>query len=113
MSASGSALGGTNSVSGLLGSATVVSATYEAGDQKIIFTGAAGNFGNVDFSLRRCEIRLVLLSETIAVRQGQRLVLGGGRKADKRQSEDRQRDMSPTVIVVSHQVDALNLFKML
>jgi hypothetical protein len=47
---SSSALGGTNSVSGLLGSATVVSATYEAGDQKIIFTGAAGNFGNVDFS---------------------------------------------------------------
>jgi hypothetical protein len=70
-------------------------------------------FSYVDFSLGRCEIRLVLLSETIAVRQGQRRVLRSGCKADKRENENRQQDMSPTVIVVSHQVDALNLFKMI
>jgi len=44
-----SAANGANSFNSLLGNANVVSATYEANGQKIIFTGAAGDFGNVDF----------------------------------------------------------------
>jgi hypothetical protein len=49
VSDSSTATGGSNAFNSLLGGATVVSATYQSGNQKIIFTGAAGDFANVDF----------------------------------------------------------------
>ena len=55
------------------------------------------SFGNVNLSLCSDEVRLILLGEAVAIRERQRLVLGGSERARDHESHCDQRGKSTSM----------------
>ena len=60
-------------------------------------------FGHVDFGFRGREIRLILLGETIAIGERERLVLGRGETADHQDSGQRDNSRPMIMSFLSHE----------